>query len=94
MAIGPTTVEKPHVQVFDRIRHAVSASVKRYFDQPLFYLFYTMLTATIIGLFFNREFPILYYGILLLLSIPELVKLYVHVATGKHQQENDRQPGT
>jgi len=74
MSIGPiTTEEEIKISLFNRARYAVKTTVKKYFERPLFYLFYFTLGITIIGLFFGMKFSWQYYLILIILFILEII---------------------
>ena len=74
MSIGPTTTEQEvKISLFGRTRYAVKATLKTYFERPAFYLFYSMLGITIIGLFFGMKFSWQYYLILIILAGLEIV---------------------
>jgi len=56
-----------------QVRDAVKTSVKEYFTDPIHYLSYGLLTATMVGLFFGMNFSYHYYVILAAIL---LVKTY------------------
>jgi len=69
MSLGPYKDEKTELTQFEKI----TSGVKKYFNDPLHYIFYGTLSITIIGLFFGMDFSIKYYAILLIMSIIKLV---------------------
>lgn len=76
MSIGPSKREDQGLEItkFDRIQNTVKKAAENYFEKPLYYLFYGMLTLTVLGLFLGMKFRPEYYVILLTLTILELFK--------------------
>jgi hypothetical protein len=58
----------------DKTRVFIKHSAKVYFDKPLEYLFYGMLTLTVLGLFFGMKFGMDYDFILLSLAVANIYK--------------------
>ena len=69
MSIGPVNEENFSITVVDKIRHSISKTVKDYFNSPLHFLFYIMLSATAVGLFVGKDFNWKYYSLLIFLGI-------------------------
>lgn len=76
MSIGPSPKKEDFkTSLTRRVTTSIKKNAEEFFKQPLYYLFYTMLAATIVGLFFNKEFSWQYYLILILLGGWELKKI-------------------
>ena len=78
MSIGKSpTKEKIDIKTFDKIRYTTKKVVENFFKEPLYYLFYIMMVATIIGLFFGKCFSWQYYFILIVLSANEIYNKFM-----------------
>lgn len=76
MSIGPSKKEELGFKTVDKIELAVRGAGKEYFRDPSYYLFYIMLSLTVLGLFFGKTFSIHYYSILILLGLYQALKSY------------------
>ncbi len=77
MSLGPNKSDFQGLEVtrFDRIQNTVKKAAENYFQKPLYYLFYGMLTLTVIGLFFGMKFAFEYYLILFAMAVGEIYKI-------------------
>lgn len=69
MSLGPPNKEKFEIRTVDKIRHGLKISLAKYFKSPMYYLFYILLTATALGLFFGMEFSKNFYAVLFFLGL-------------------------
>lgn len=76
MSIGPSKKEELGFKTVDKVELAVRGVGKEYFRDPSYYLFYIMLSLTVLGLFFGKTFSIHYYLILVLLGLYQALKSY------------------
>jgi hypothetical protein len=75
MSIGPIQKKEiVEISTARRVKIALKKGAEEFFKSPLYYLFYTMLAATIIGLFFDKDFSWPYYLILIILASIEAKK--------------------
>lgn len=76
MGIGPDNKEKFEVRVVDKIRHGIKMSFKSFFSSPVYFLFYTLLTATAVGLFFGMDFGWKFFAILFFLGLLNISQFF------------------
>ncbi len=71
MSIG--AAERKEEIFKESTKHKAQVALKKtlaaYFENPIHYLFYTVLPMTAVGLFFNMEFPVMYYILFGLIAI-------------------------
>lgn len=93
MSLGPDTqINKVEISKFDRIHGSIKKVAEKYFTNPLHYIFYTMLSGTIIGLFFQMKFSWQYYLILILLALPngyQQYKLWISLSSKQSQKPEE-----
>jgi hypothetical protein len=74
MSLGPSKLENFKTPTIDKIQYVFKKTIGGYFDRPFFYLFYIMLTGTVVALFFNHYFPVLFYVLLAVFGVNEFIK--------------------
>lgn len=75
MSIGRSEKNEPvRINYYRTLRKGFEDSIKSYFVDPLRYLFYMTLTATVISLFLNREISWQFYAFLAGLGFVELAR--------------------
>ena len=73
MSMGPDIKkEQAGLPILSRLAYTIKKSASKFFDRPIFYLFYISLTATMIGLFFDIKFSPLYFILLFALWVAEV----------------------
>jgi len=72
MSIGPAQQEDFGVKGVGRVNYALKRGIKKYFNDPIHYIFYTFLLAMMIGLFFGMDFSWKFYAILIFFGFLEL----------------------
>ncbi len=78
MSIGPTREEKFQLSTLDRIRSSVKKAVDAYFSDPIHYIFFAFLIATMVGLFVGMAFSWQYFVFLGGLGLGEGIKFYLN----------------
>lgn len=84
MSMGPNKKDDGGIHVVGQIRHAILNTTKTYFSDPLYYLFYIALSATILALFMGWSFSWPYYSILSILGSVQVWKFYVTLNNKEH----------
>ena len=73
MAMGPKNqTEKIETSRFDRIQYTAKKVSQTYFEKPLYYLFYGLLTSMSIVLLFNGSLPWQFYVLMAGLSLIQI----------------------
>ena len=90
--MGPQKqTEKIELSRFDRVRHEVKKATEAYFNRPLYYLFYSLLTGGSVALLFNQKLPWQFY---ILLGALGLTQLYQWAEFDKPQPKKNARKST
>ena len=90
MSMGPTEQSREdRVTLFTQFRQKVKMGAKKYFDRPLYYIFYTALPLLLLVLVFGVEVPYPFYIILALLALaqPETLSLLRKLKKKKYERK-------
>ena len=63
---------EPSLSRFDRVNHTIKKAGETYFNRPLYYLFYTLLTGGSVALLFNQKLPWQFYILIGALGLTQL----------------------